>query len=160
MPHKDLLELDKLTSGDLVDTVDMLIYSGTENFVSALCASIPVIRPLWTRIVHGYVSSDGSHSSGRGYKLGDMRSNEEGAPGNNAAIGGSPGMGPETLIYARGFRDASDNNSEYSILRTRDAKDDDHGNEIHCRTEFSLNSSAGEVDVLHQPDSTAAGNKC
>lgn len=113
----------------------MLIYSGTENFVSALCASIPVIRPLWSQIVHGYTSSDGSYPS-QSYQLSDMNSGNA-----ERAIKGSSGAGPETRIYAREFRDASDNNSEDSILREAKNGHKEPGNEMFFQTEFSMNSN-------------------
>lgn len=126
----------------IYDTVDMLIYSGTENFVSALCASIPVIRPLWSFLIHGYVSRDGSYPNKPSYQLSDMdrsngRSTGGGLSGNRA--------GPETRIYADAFEQGgSDNNSEEMILHDKKggvmhAKRDDRG--ITCQTEISVNSA-------------------
>ena len=130
----------------------MLIYSGTENFVSALCASIPVLRPLWTQLVHGYISRDGSYPSKRGYKLSDLRSGDNPSGSGGGISGGPAGMGPETRIYAREFQDASDNNSQDSILGVAESGQKGDGNRIHCQTEFSLNSSAPDTEVPLQPD--------
>lgn len=130
----------------------MLIYSGTENFVSALCASIPVLRPLWTQLVHGYISRDGSYPSKRGYKLSDLRSGENPSGSGVGIGGGSAGMGPETRIYARGFQNASVNTSQDSILGVTADRQKGDGKWIHCQTESSLNSSAPGAEVPPQPD--------
>jgi hypothetical protein len=114
----------------------MLIYSGTENFVSALCASIPVIRPLWNKIVHGYTTRDGSYPE-RSYQLSDQPPNENASGKMN-----SRGPGPETRIYAGGFQ--SDNGSDETILR--DTKNNGRttvveGNDIFCETQISVKST-------------------
>lgn len=125
----------------IYDTVDMLIYSGTENFVSALCASIPVIRPLWSLLIHGYVSRDGSYDNKPSYQLSDM-DNSRGQNGGGLS-GSRPGAGPETRIYADAFeQSASNNNSEEMILH--DAKTVSVANSdkrIMCQTDTSVNSA-------------------
>lgn len=94
----------------------MLIYSGTENFVFCLCASIPVLRPLWTKMVHSYGTS-----KDEGYQLSD-RQNGTGeidrANRNTRGGAGSSGPGPglETRIYANAFGAA--NSSDEAILTT------------------------------------------
>jgi hypothetical protein len=108
----------------------MLIYSGTENFVFCLCASIPVLRPLWSAVVRGYASS-----RDRSYQLSDMqngstdaeramgRSGRSGSTGNRlggSRLGGSNAPGPETRIYASAFGEG--NGSDETILR------DENGN--------------------------------
>lgn len=121
----------------------MLIYSGTENFVSALCASIPVIRPLWSFLIHGYVSREGSYPNKPSYQLSDMDGSQ--GPNRGGLSGNRPGAGPETRIYADAFeQSASNNNSEEMILHDRKtdsthAKRDDKG--IFCQTEISVNSA-------------------
>jgi hypothetical protein len=132
----------------------MLIYSGTENFVSALCASIPVIRPLWSKVVHGYISSEGSYPS-RSYHLSDMQRSGDAERYIGGEGGGSGARGPETRIYARGFKGVSDNNSEDSILRdtrTGSRGDKDVGNGIFCQTEIRVNSTrSGREDLASLP---------
>ncbi|KAJ4352018.1 uncharacterized protein N0V89_007364 [Didymosphaeria variabile] len=58
-------ELQSLSSLEeyVYDTVPMLLWSSTEVFTSIICACIPILRPLYVRIVHG--SKYGLGSSGR-----------------------------------------------------------------------------------------------
>lgn len=71
-----------------VGTVDMLIYSGTENSVSVMCASIPVLRPFWHN-VHGYMTADKPTSSDsyrlRGFRANDLKEAGPGAKADNGA---------------------------------------------------------------------------
>jgi hypothetical protein len=118
----------------------MLIYSGTENFVFCLCASIPVLRPLWSQ-VRGY------GSSGESYQLSDHHGSRDPERAKNSnGLSGSNGPGPETRIYASAFRDDTHNGSDESILRQ--GNDDSiknqpqvHGREVLCSTEVSVKYS-------------------
>ncbi|KAL2811280.1 hypothetical protein BJX63DRAFT_285683 [Aspergillus granulosus] len=50
----------------IYDTVPMLIWSATESCATIMCSSIPVLRPLYTRIRYGTQASSTENSS---YKL-------------------------------------------------------------------------------------------
>ncbi|KAL3463752.1 hypothetical protein BJX64DRAFT_116153 [Aspergillus heterothallicus] len=50
----------------IYDTVPMLIWSATESCATIMCSSIPVLRPLYTRVKYG---SKGSSSGNSSYKL-------------------------------------------------------------------------------------------
>ncbi|KAL8383413.1 hypothetical protein RB595_006932 [Gaeumannomyces hyphopodioides] len=70
----------------IFDTVDVFIYSGTENFVSIVCTSIPVLRPLWHKVL-GYTTADKSSSSDS-YRLRSLRGKDpEAGPGGGASDG-------------------------------------------------------------------------
>ena len=91
----------------------MLIYSGTENFVSAICASIPVLRPLYIRL-RGYGSSGDSYPH-RSYQM-----NGFGSQDAETALGGGGDREGRmaTKIFAGGGdanRVTGDNASEETI---------------------------------------------
>lgn len=114
----------------------MLIYSGTENFVSALCASIPVLRPLYTKIVHGYGSTDGSFPQ-RSYQLSDFNGSKD---AERALRGHASGTGLETRIYARDFHSTADNASEEEILgEAKSSQKAVDGIEVVRETKVSVN---------------------
>lgn len=123
------------------DTSDMLIYSGTENFVFCLCASIPVLRPLWSQVVRGYGSND------RSYQLSDYNNSKDAErAGNSKGLSGSNGPGPETRIYASAFRGETQNGSDETILRPGDTDSNKnhphaHATEVLCSTEVSIQYS-------------------
>lgn len=112
----------------------MLIYSGTENFVSALCASIPVLRPLYTKIRHGYGSNDGSFPN-NSYHLSVYNNSQD---AERALRGHPSGAGLETRIYAGEFNGVADNASEEEILR--EAKTGKNG-DVSVETKVSVNYS-------------------
>ncbi|KAI5459432.1 hypothetical protein BGZ63DRAFT_361102 [Mariannaea sp. PMI_226] len=116
----------------IYDTSDMLIYSGTENFVSAICASVPVLRPLWVK-VRGYSSTDGSYGQ-RSYKMSRFGSQD---PEN--ALGGSK---IATRIFAggRGVETLDDNASEETILREVRGKGNPNA-QVLCHTDISVDYS-------------------
>ncbi|KAL1596447.1 hypothetical protein SLS60_009093 [Paraconiothyrium brasiliense] len=121
-------ELQSLSSLNeyVYDTVPMLLWSSTEVFTSIICACIPILRPLYVRIVHG--SKYGLGSSGRAshsYPLkeyaenGYPQSRKDAASGmssrgyaSTSAGGKGVGVGVTTKV-----RMGSDNVSEESILR-------------------------------------------
>ena len=115
----------------------MLIYSGTENFVSVMCASIPVLRPLYNKVVRGYGSSAENSSYGkRSYQLSRLGSRDP-----ESALGNSQHGGMETKIYSsRGGNPLQDNTSEETILR--DTKEGAHDSgEVFRHTEISVKYS-------------------
>ncbi|CAM1504640.1 Fc.00g022310.m01.CDS01 [Cosmosporella sp. VM-42] len=122
----------------LYDTVDMHIYSSTENFVSAICASIPVLRPLWLRL-RGFGSTNDPYSE-RTYQT-----NRTSIPDRESTLVSDGRQMTATSIFAdrHGFGSMHDNGSEETILREM------HGQNGHvfCRTEISVNySSRGDRD--------------
>lgn len=103
----------------------MLIYSATENFVFALCASVPVLRPLYVKVIRGQLSGEGGSSgkaSGRGgdssYKMGAVGSGSGGdaerSLGRDAG-GSGKGRGPNTRLYAE-LVETGNHGSEEEIL--------------------------------------------
>lgn len=113
----------------------MLIYSGTENFVSALCASIPVLRPLYSKLRHGYGSNDDSFPS-RSYHLSVFNNSND---AERALRGHPSGAGMETRIYAGEFARAADNASEEEILG--EAKSSQKDSNVNVETKVSVNYS-------------------
>lgn len=116
----------------------MLIYSGTENFVSAMCASIPVLRPLWVK-VRGYSSTDNSYAK-HSYHMDRFGSHD---PENTLGDGGTKREGMATMIFAGGRdKGSKDNASEETILRdARGLSDAGGAQAVLCRTDISVNFS-------------------
>jgi hypothetical protein len=131
-------ELQALSSLNeyVYDTVPMLLWSSTEVLATIVCACIPVLRPLYVRVVHG---SKGS-SSGRTYPLGTYAKSGKKSSGEFPSIGGGKGyggkgqsggsrdtgeriyMGPGASIMETTIKMGSDNASEESILREANAQ--------------------------------------
>ncbi|KAF2202044.1 hypothetical protein GQ43DRAFT_414482 [Delitschia confertaspora ATCC 74209] len=113
-------ELKSLSSLDeyVYDTVPMLIWSSTEVLMTIMCACIPVLRPLYIRLVYGS-QYEGSGPRSKSYQLHDRdRSQSKGKSkpksGSNSNIYMGPGSSAlRTTI--KGYDD--DNMSEESILR-------------------------------------------
>ncbi|CAM1511889.1 Fc.00g094020.m01.CDS01 [Cosmosporella sp. VM-42] len=119
------------------DTSDMLIYSGTENFVSAICASIPVLRPLWIKI-RGYGSTGDSYPQ-RSYQMSRFGSQDP-----ESALGDRDRDGMATRIFAGGrdFNTATaDNASEEAILRETKGQSDS-GIRVFMKTDISVNATS------------------
>jgi hypothetical protein len=114
----------------------MLIYSGTENFVSALCASVPVIRALWTKVLYGYASSNGSYQK-RSHHLSDLNMGDAECAIRESAA--SPGI--ETRIYATSFDESIENQSEETILRDKIQRSVIGEQELVCTSKMSINFS-------------------
>ncbi|KAL4802533.1 hypothetical protein BDV18DRAFT_62572 [Aspergillus unguis] len=53
----------------IYDTVPMLIWSATESCATIMCSSIPVLRPLYTRIKYGKDGKGSSSGENSSYKL-------------------------------------------------------------------------------------------
>jgi hypothetical protein len=116
----------------------MLIYSGTENFVSAMCASIPVLRPLWIKYVRKYGSTDDSSGGGgRSYRLNKLglRDTESGRRGGGGGSGNKDGI--ETRIYAH--HGLGDNASDETILRQTSSAQQHDGADVHGKTDIEVN---------------------
>ncbi|KAF4988167.1 hypothetical protein FDECE_15164 [Fusarium decemcellulare] len=133
--------LSSLRSFDeyIYDTVDMLIYSGTENFVSAICASIPVLRPLWVRI-RGYGSSGDSYPH-RSYQMSRFGSQDP-----ESALAGVDRDGRMAMRIFTGGRNhnatvVADNASEETILRDS-RKQGDPGIQVYIKTDISIDYSS------------------
>ncbi|KAK7421449.1 hypothetical protein QQX98_002147 [Neonectria punicea] len=125
----------------IFDTSNMLIYSGTENFVSVICASVPVLRPLWVKF-RGYSSADDSYAQ-RGYKMSRFGSQDaEGALGGNNNM---EGMATRIFSGGRDTRVTNDNASEETILREMRGKGDT-GTQVFCKTDISIDYSTRTAD--------------
>ena len=111
----------------------MLIYSGTENFVSSMCASIPVMRPLWIKYVRKYESEDDSHGQGS-YKLSDHSTDPERGHRRNVSDGEEGAGGHKTHIYAgRSVFQSMDNDSDEAILEEANGQ-----REVYCKTDIQV----------------------
>lgn len=124
------------------DTVDMLIYSGTENFVTIMCASIPVLRPLYMKIRNRSQSESTDASTSHGsYKMKRFGSKDP------EAVITVPSRGVlETKIYSSSRRQEAtdDNASEETILRDSKAQNA-QSNEVYYHTEITRNYSDARV---------------
>ena len=124
-------ELQTLSSLNeyVYDTVPMLLWSSTEVLATIICACIPVLRPLYVKIVYG---SRGDSSGGRSYPLNDYDRKgssgfgTKGTKGTKGSKGGSAtgesriylGPGESALRTTVKYGSAADPaSSEESILR-------------------------------------------
>ena len=94
----------------------MLLWSSTEVFATIICACIPILRPLYVRIVHG--SKYGMGSSGKNsYPLNQYEFGSNKKDGSRGVFTGTErsvtGLGTVKTMVRMG----SDNVSEESILR-------------------------------------------
>ena len=114
----------------------MLIYSGTENFVTVMCASIPVFRPLYMKLRNRTQTSSTDASASHGsYKMKRFGSKDP------ETIISVPSRGVlETTIYSSSGRNdaGNDNASEETILRDSKAQNG-QGGEVYYRTEITRN---------------------
>lgn len=94
----------------------MLLWSSTEVFATIICACIPILRPLYVRIVHGSKYGLGSSGAAHSYQLNEYAQGRKNASGISSKVyagtGGSMGPGLTTQV-----RMGSDNVSEESMLR-------------------------------------------
>jgi len=119
-------ELQSLSSFDeyVYDTVPMLLWSSTEVLATIVCACIPVLRPLYVRVVHGSKGSSSSHT----YPLGTYSKSGKKSSGEFPSIGGSRDtgdriyMGPGASAMETTIKMGSGNASEESILREANAQ--------------------------------------
>jgi hypothetical protein len=111
------IELQSLSSMEnyVYDTASMLLWSSSEVCLTIVCACIPVLRPLYVRIVYG---SRGDSSNKNSYPLNDYSKSK-----NSRGMGGeTPSqnkiyMGPGGSILQTTVRMGSDTASEETILR-------------------------------------------
>ncbi|SPO06361.1 related to integral membrane protein pth11 [Cephalotrichum gorgonifer] len=119
----------------IFDTVDMLIYSGTENFVSIICASIPVLRPLWVK-ARGY-DSTADESYKRSYQLSGMNSQD---PTRALEIGDQGRSATRIFASQKDRNGDNDTGSEEIILQSSNGKVDEA--QVHCQTDISVSYSS------------------
>ncbi|EKJ77761.1 hypothetical protein FPSE_02259 [Fusarium pseudograminearum CS3096] len=107
------------TTNFLLDTVPLIIWSAAEMTLTLMCIGIPILCPLWRRVVRGSkISSEGYYRRhgegyGEGFNLGSVllgsdKANNRGFPNAPAKLGI---RGPGTIT-----RIAGDNYSDESIL--------------------------------------------
>jgi hypothetical protein len=126
-------ELQSLSSFNeyVYDTVPMLLWSSTEVLATIVCACIPVLRPLYVRVVHGSKGSSSSHT----YPLGTYSKSGKKSSGEFPSIGGGKGhsggsrdtgdriyMGLGASVMETTIKMGSANASEESILREANAQ--------------------------------------
>ncbi|KAF1967959.1 hypothetical protein BU23DRAFT_481807 [Bimuria novae-zelandiae CBS 107.79] len=89
-------ELQALSSPSeyVYDTVPMLLWSSTEVFATIICACIPILRPLYVRIVHGSAYGLGSSDRPTSYPLNKY------ARGGKAGLGSSKRSMGRSAVYA------------------------------------------------------------
>ncbi|KAM7206955.1 hypothetical protein V8F33_000054 [Rhypophila sp. PSN 637] len=141
--------LDGLNAKEYIhDTVGMLIWSATENTVTIMCASIPVLRPLYVTLRYGSRGDNSNSGPASGGLSGDRKAASYKLPlyGNNSrdrrnksyALGSSAGdedtdleqkttikTGPDQHNNRTVITYNRDNASDESILR--DIRADGHG---------------------------------
>ena len=69
-----------LTCKSLEDTVGLIIWSAVEMAVTMVCIGIPILRPLYRRVIHGY-GYDSGNASGQKYQKHSEGNSEHPQPG-------------------------------------------------------------------------------
>ena len=113
----------------------MLIWSATENLVTIMCASIPVLRPLYARIKYG--SKGDSYSNSRSYPMPHYGSRKY-------ALGSNPGAG-ERSGHTAAVSYNVDNASEEEILRGTKMQQESAGIKRTDEVEISYEQSGKSV---------------
>jgi len=111
------IELQSLSSMEnyVYDTASMLLWSSSEVCLTIVCACIPVLRPLYVRIVYG---SRGDSSGKNSYPLNEYsKSKNSRGIGNDSQSQNKIYMGPGGSILQTTVRMGSDTASEETILR-------------------------------------------
>jgi hypothetical protein len=142
------------------DTAPMLLWSSSEICLSIICACIPVLRPLYVRIVYG---SKGDSSGGRSYQLHEFSHSKKESMGKSFGKKGSSNsrvyMGPGASALQTTVKMGSDNASEETILREchkydvpERARDEEMGtsrkNDIRVTTTVEVEENVGEKFVV------------
>lgn len=117
------IELRTLSSKEnyVYDTSPMLLWSSSEICLTVICACVPVLRPLYVRVVYGSQGDSSSASGGRSYPLNDYSHSKKGSLGNGFSKNGRSrsrvyvGSGAGELQTT--VKMGSDNASEETILR-------------------------------------------
>ncbi|KAF9690697.1 hypothetical protein EKO04_011492 [Ascochyta lentis] len=103
------------------DTSPMLLWSSSEICLSIICACIPVLRPLYVRIMYGSRGDSSGASGGRSYQLNNYSHSKKASVGKRFGKHGSSGsrvyMGAGASALQTTVKMASDNASEETILR-------------------------------------------
>lgn len=116
------IELQSLSSMDnyVYDTASMLLWSSSEVCLTIVCACIPVLRPLYVRIVYG---SRGDSSGRNSYPRDSYPLNEYSKSKHSRGVGGGNQsqnkiyMGPGGSVLQTTVRMGSDTASEETMLR-------------------------------------------
>lgn len=99
----------------------MLLWSSSEVCLTIVCASIPVLRPLYVRIAYG---SRGDSSGKQSYPLNDYSKSKNSRSG--MGTGNPPSnkiyMGPGESVMETTVRMGSENDSAETILRAEEQK--------------------------------------
>lgn len=107
-----------LTYDRVVDTVPLIIWSAAEMAVTLICIGIPVLRPLWRRVIHNsnlsserYYRKQEEVNNDQAYDMDNMPQSNGNRRGFNKSHPklGNRGYGTITQI-------AGDNESDESIL--------------------------------------------
>lgn len=146
------------------DTAPMLIWSSSEICLTIICASIPVLRPLYVRIAYGSYGDSSTASGGRSYQLNDHSHSKKGSgAGHRYAKKGSTSsrvyVGSGTSALQTTAKMASDNASEETILREchkynvpERIHDEERGmpqkNNIRVTTTVEVEENVGEKFVV------------
>ncbi|KAF1364275.1 hypothetical protein EJ07DRAFT_98561 [Lizonia empirigonia] len=103
------------------DTSPMLLWSSSEICLTIICACIPVLRPLYVRIVYGSRGDSSTGSAGRSYPLNECSHSKRGSLGKNfpkkGTIGSRVYVDAGTSALRTTVKMASDDASEETILR-------------------------------------------
>lgn len=138
-------ELQALSSLDeyVYDTVPMLLWSSTEVLATIICACIPVLRPLYVKLIYG---SRGDSSGGPSYPLSDFGPKKSSGhyQSKDHSGGGASKIyiGPANGGLTTRIRHIDDNTSEESILG-----DQNHGLPIHNFEEMDAIARADGIVI-------------
>jgi hypothetical protein len=115
------VELRTLSSREnyVYDTSPMLLWSSSEICLTIICACIPVLRPLYVRIVYGSRGDSSNASGGPSYPLDDYSHGKRESMSRikKGSAGSRVYMGPGCSALQTTVKMGSDNASEETILR-------------------------------------------
>lgn len=121
-------------------TVPMLIWSATESLVTIMCASIPVLRPLYVRIRYG---SQGSSNNKSAYNMPMYGANRNYGGNSKYGMGSTVAAEPKGITHQTTITYTPDNASDESILRdTRAQNVSAGGGGIQKREDISITYEA------------------
>lgn len=98
------------------DTAPMLLWSSSEICLMTICACIPVLRPLYVRIIYGLRGDSSGASGGKSYPLRDYSYSKKGSDDKRSADS-RVYMGHGASVLHTTVKMDSDNASEETMLR-------------------------------------------
>ncbi|XXG99656.1 hypothetical protein Hte_005997 [Hypoxylon texense] len=138
------LEVLSQTADYLYATADSIIWTNSEMTITIICASVPVLRPLWTKVLGGSISdryykqSDKQSEGSNGIiTIGRMRKERKMETDFDLETIPRPDVRNTKTTTIGTFNGTSDDGSEHSILR--------EGQAIQHRREFTIAYEGGRA---------------